>query len=523
MRRRFGRPAHRLWWWTTWLIVIVGVAAITVMTLSHHFGRSGQNATNNSQPNNGTAATQPQSQQKSQQPKQLVSLGDSITFGEHLPQSQINPKPGYLGTPSPEAYPYVVAKQEHWHVTDLGIPGDTSGDLLQALGRKPFQTALKHADVVTLDIGSNDLIQAAYGVLAGIVANPAGTNAAAQDETFRTALADFAHNLPQIVAAIRKQTTAPIIMMTLYDPFASHTSLHAITEPLLAQANDTILQEAVAQDCAVANTYAVINNHQGTLIRTQDIHPTRTGQRDIAKAVEAVLAHPSDYKPGDYAIIPAGVPIVKSPSIWAPRIDRTQTQQMLAVTGTKDIWLKVQRSGGGEDPGAGGNTGASVGYVKKAAVKLVIRPWPVARNQTFSTNVTLGMLTGPKGAASVLGLMWHGATYAPADALAKLAGGGDGEAAAGTDGGAAWQPASRLVTMTTPKHSGIASAAAANHKLGFRALTNANQRTMKMTLHVEGALLQIDGEPVQLNHPILIADGTAYLPTTEVWQALGGK
>jgi lysophospholipase L1-like esterase len=497
MRRRLPtKPSRRLFRWTTWLIVVIGMAAILVVALTHYLEQPARHTTPKSRTR--PAATQTQT------PKHMVSLGDSITFGEHLPGSKLNSTPGALGTPSPEAYPFLVAKQEHWYVTDLGIPGDTSADLLQALNRKPFHDALKQADVITLDIGSNDLIQSAYTIVETMMANPGGVSPDTENASFENALDGFAKNLPQIIAAIRKQTNAPIVMMTLYDPFADHTSLHDITEPLLAKANDTILQQAMKENCAVANTYTVMDHRQSSLIRTQDIHPTRTGQQGIAQAVEATLAHPANYKPHDYAVIPAGVPIIKSPALLAPSLLTTPSQQMLQVTGTSDIWLKVQLQGLGGAQGAG--------YVKKSSVKLVIRPWTVEKNQTIATMVKMGVLKGPKGASSVVGFQWHGTAYAPANEVANLA-----------DATASWQPDVRLMAMTTQDSSGITSASAKRSTLTLQPLSQGNQGNMKMTLHVEGALLQIDGEPVHLNQPILIVGDTAYLPVKAVWQALGGK
>lgn len=84
----------------------------------------------------------------------LVALGDSITFGYHLPD-QIGLQP------SPSAFPSLIGNG-NFNVTNLGVPGWTSTDLLNAVKTNPiFKRSLKEADAVTLDIGSNDLLQAA--------------------------------------------------------------------------------------------------------------------------------------------------------------------------------------------------------------------------------------------------------------------------------------------------------------------------------------------------------------------------
>lgn len=225
------------------LICIIGIAGILV-ALFEHFGPHRKPSRSHT--------TRPANKSKPAVPKHLVSLGDSITFGMHLPGSKLATKPGQLGTPAPSSYPLLVAKSNHWHVTDLGIPNDTSSDLLSALQTQTFQRALKQADIVTIDIGSNDLIHAANNIVEEIMQNPSEVSSESESAAFQQALRGFSRNLPAIIRDVRAQTKAPIVLMTLYDPFPDNTALHEITEPLLAEANDTILRQAIAARCAVA-------------------------------------------------------------------------------------------------------------------------------------------------------------------------------------------------------------------------------------------------------------------------------
>ncbi|MDP4158056.1 MAG: SGNH/GDSL hydrolase family protein, partial [Bacillota bacterium] len=68
------------------------------------------------------------SAEKKEQPN-LVALGDSITFGYHLPD-QIGQQP------SPHAFPSLIG-EGHFKVTNLGYPGLTSSGLLLALSTDP--------------------------------------------------------------------------------------------------------------------------------------------------------------------------------------------------------------------------------------------------------------------------------------------------------------------------------------------------------------------------------------------------
>ena len=90
----------------------------------------------------------------------IVSLGDSITYGWNLDQDR--------SKPSEKAFPYLIA--ENAIVTNISYPGWTSTQLRNTMKTMPqVIPALQEADVVTLNIGSNDLLQAAgiQQILAG--------------------------------------------------------------------------------------------------------------------------------------------------------------------------------------------------------------------------------------------------------------------------------------------------------------------------------------------------------------------
>src|ERR1700730_8454693 len=57
--------------------------------------------------------------------RDLVGLGDSITFGYNLGANN--------NQPSQYAFPFLMGEDTHLHVRDLGIPGWTTSDLLNAI------------------------------------------------------------------------------------------------------------------------------------------------------------------------------------------------------------------------------------------------------------------------------------------------------------------------------------------------------------------------------------------------------
>lgn len=85
--------------------------------------------------------------------KSLVALGDSITFGYNLGVNNEHP--------SKFAFPYIIGQDANLRVRDLGVPGWRTDHLFFSIKNDDtYRDAVRHANYVTLDIGSNDLLQA---------------------------------------------------------------------------------------------------------------------------------------------------------------------------------------------------------------------------------------------------------------------------------------------------------------------------------------------------------------------------
>jgi lysophospholipase L1-like esterase len=222
----------------------------------------------------------------------LVALGDSITFGWNLDDTMNN------SVPSQSAFPFVMGQDDHFNVTDLGVGGATSGDLVTALQTPNFASAIKGAKVITLDIGSNDLLGLAsqMGLLTTAQQNPTTpiNLTAQQQQQFADAITQFGKNLPLILTAIRQQNaTASVVFFNLYDPFPSQaTALHEVTETLQLSMNQVIAQLAATQkNVAVADAHKAFEGNQVAYVRVaqQDVHPTVLGQKALALTGEAAL------------------------------------------------------------------------------------------------------------------------------------------------------------------------------------------------------------------------------------------
>lgn len=434
--------------------------------------------------------------------KTLVALGDSITFGYNLPGAATN-------HPSPDAYPYLVGKHDHYQVTDLGVPGWTSTDLLEALQRPQFQSALHKANLVTVDVGSNDLLHASYDLVAALQENLPPKDDVLADSRYQDAVAQYVANLPKILADIHKQTSASIVLVNLYDPFPDGSSIHNIGEQLIAAANQVIWQTAAQSGIPVVDAYASFNHHQDTLVRlgSLDIHPTLTGQQVLASDLEQVLHQPLQAQPAYYAIAKQGVLIRSKAQLGPDAIHWLEPGTGVLVTGLQGDWMQVVTP-------AGQN-----GYVQKKNVTLVLRPWSDVSFQNKTEQLPSGLMKDAVSGKSANVFLWNGAVYAPVQYLAELAG---ATASVNND--------TLEVDVETPAHSGLV-------QTGWLTPTSPTtvNPSVQAGVHLQttgpfgfiqfssmGLMLTMDGDDVNLHGQLIEHEGQVEVPVEAFWLALGG-
>jgi lysophospholipase L1-like esterase len=222
----------------------------------------------------------------------LVSLGDSIPFGFNLEETD--------EVPSPAAFPYLIGGGTTYETTNLAVSGWDSAELLVGLQTAEFQEALQQANIVTLNIGSNDLFGPGKAIIAKYEADNSYQPTEADKALLQAGLTMFEDNFPIIVSEIRKHTDAPIVIYTLYNPFPEMLApmLYGLAESYLLASNDIIkLTAAANSNTVIADAYTKFEGKQISyvMIRQYDIHPTRTGQRALAAlADEAILSLSKD-------------------------------------------------------------------------------------------------------------------------------------------------------------------------------------------------------------------------------------
>ncbi|RAP76607.1 GDSL-type esterase/lipase family protein [Paenibacillus montanisoli] len=217
-----------------------------------------------------------------QERKQLVALGDSITYGYNLGADN--------ESPSAYAFPYLMEQDAKLHTIDLAFPGWTSAQLLQAVQNdKEFRQNLKHAEYITLDIGNNDLLNAI-----GAATNADGSLNIVQLQTdiFLNVMPKFISNLKQTIVEIRSLSDARIAVYNIYNPYQEGHPLHFLSESLLKQIINNQLAGAVQSlgftGIVIADAYTAFNGKQDKFVighkgDRYDVHPTIDGQRALAE------------------------------------------------------------------------------------------------------------------------------------------------------------------------------------------------------------------------------------------------
>lgn len=136
----------------------------------------------------------------------LVAIGDSLTYG----QGDEDHNGGYVGLIKER-----LQKKFHNQVTTVnyGVSGDRSDQILRRINnQQQIRQDLKNADVITMTVGGNDLMQSLQKDLM--------TNSQKNiSQDINAAGVTYQNKLRDLFSAIRQQNKkAPIFIMSIYNP-----------------------------------------------------------------------------------------------------------------------------------------------------------------------------------------------------------------------------------------------------------------------------------------------------------------
>lgn len=137
----------------------------------------------------------------------LIGIGDSLTYGV----GDASGRGGYVGLIDPlleNQYQIGVNTQ------NFGKPGDRSDEVTSLIKQaKPLQTSLKQANVITMTVGGNDLLQLLRKNFDALMNNNLGP-------VMQTGGQTYENNLEQLFTTIRHYNKqAPIFIFGVYNPF----------------------------------------------------------------------------------------------------------------------------------------------------------------------------------------------------------------------------------------------------------------------------------------------------------------
>jgi lysophospholipase L1-like esterase len=232
-----------------------------------------------------------------------VALGDSLAVGVGD-----NVEGGYV-----ERYRDAAANDLDTAVVlqNLAVGGSTSADLLATLTvDASVRNAVSTADIVTFDIGGNDILIALFAFAGGTCGGTDG------QDCLRQALDGFVQNWSLILAELRALNPGAMIRtMTYYNPFVVDLTPGDGTavawKPYFVELNKTIRTSASAFGIAVADAALAFNGSKGTkdpieagYIDPDHIHPSPSGHALLADLFRGLGYVPA---PGTFVRIPSSL------------------------------------------------------------------------------------------------------------------------------------------------------------------------------------------------------------------------
>nr|WP_256521935.1 GDSL-type esterase/lipase family protein [Halobacillus sp. A5] len=198
--------------------------------------------------------------------KQLSAIGDSIPYGYNL-----NKNNHY---PSGKAFPYTIGQQAGLEVTNLGIPGLTSHELLTAVQKNEiFRDTIKDSDYIVLYIGGNDLLN--------LLKKHKGIKGIEMDET-AVVVRNLLFNVYSTIMELDKLTDAEILVYNIYNPYPEEgKSLDQPLHYINAQYSSLIELLSHFTNVKLVDAYQAFKGHPEYILK-DDVHPTAEGQIVLA-------------------------------------------------------------------------------------------------------------------------------------------------------------------------------------------------------------------------------------------------
>lgn len=204
------------------------------------------------------------------QTKNYVVLGDSIARGSGI------------FNPNEASYGKMVANTNGYNYTNYGVNGDMTTDLLSVLDNSYVAQSVKDADIISVSIGANNLIQHNAPLLfLRVLAGDTGF--------VNKALTEFYDSFKLVIAKIKElNPDALILMQTVYNPaFLAKDTFDDIICRLNEYYGKYLEENPGAYE--IVDVYSAMKD-QSDVIAMDCLHPNGKGNKIIAAAILQKLA-----------------------------------------------------------------------------------------------------------------------------------------------------------------------------------------------------------------------------------------
>ncbi|WP_050181671.1 SGNH/GDSL hydrolase family protein [Domibacillus robiginosus] len=194
-----------------------------------------------------------------------LAIGDSIITGFGAP-----PKENLVKSFS-ESLESSIQKEVQFQ--NEGINEITSSELNRLVQDGEFDEQIKQADIVTINIGGNDILQ--LGFQKGFY--EAVQSFDSLQTTFNANLADMMERVHSL------NPEATVLLLELYNPFHKEFEFYTMADRFLPRWNLQFYELAAKYDYAVVvDTTEVINSETPQNVSDDGVHPSKLGYHAIA-------------------------------------------------------------------------------------------------------------------------------------------------------------------------------------------------------------------------------------------------
>ncbi|MBS4211267.1 MULTISPECIES: GDSL-type esterase/lipase family protein [Neobacillus] len=203
-----------------------------------------------------------------------LAIGDSVIRGVGAEQNEdlVNQFSNKLGSQI----------KKNIQFQNEGVNGITSGELRELVLEGRFDEEMKKADIITINVGGNDVLRAAKG-----------QNLQNVFQSFGELQTSFTKNLSDIASRVKSvNPDATIVFLELYNPLSPSDKLYPLADQLLPKWNLKLYETANQYSPSlVIETTKVINGERPENLSPDGVHPNSNGYSAISELMIYQFKH----------------------------------------------------------------------------------------------------------------------------------------------------------------------------------------------------------------------------------------